>query len=247
MITSDIVFKDIIDKLVFLTGNEFISIRDFEKQLSVIRKNYEDAYTNYKNSKKTWPPSELFNNVIKEFYVPTDTLLEKTLLLRNEDEYPAGFGKLLDSNNYFEGIPLKEYNNIFNFLETFKRFLELEDLKKLRHYQINFFNKEALLEGEKSVKFSDIPTDWFKLKLFLISNERINILEQRVLQHRHIRDYVWEITKISNEFFLKKDIKEVSTIDTQVIFRNRLNSTWVIHVESLEKAVELRRIINELR
>lgn len=249
MITSETIFQEILDKLVFLTGNKLLLITNFEEQLAAIRKNYTAAWNEYTNSLRSQSQPGPINSTLGGIYKSTNTILEQEICKDQiQGQYPYNFESLMKDTDSLKGASIIAYKNTFTILESFKKLIELESLRGCRFYQINIRRDMTQnLQFEKSIGLNNILQDGFILKLFLLSNDRIVILRQNAHGASRAGFQELNINRTTNAFLLKKDIKEVSTSENQLVFRNRLNSTWTIYMDSVQKAIEIRNLVNELR
>jgi len=134
MIKKETILNKIHEKLIYLTGNEYILLSNFKNQKSEILKSFNDAYIEMSKIKRDGYIE--INDILKKFYRPTNTLLEK-IFLKDEENYPYNFGLLDNPYVCLNGFNERDYENISRFSELFEKFLGFEMVKNVLQFHIN--------------------------------------------------------------------------------------------------------------
>jgi|GEM_PF-3247331 len=252
MINSEMIMEDIRKKLSFYSGNRLIFINDFEKQLTEIITNSSEAQKRYKRSLNYLEPNVSMDDILKELYIPTSNILEKTLI--NDYKYSHyRLVALLSANEpMIEGIFIKDYYDIFTYIDNLKKILDLEDLKKISKYFINILFDSHPINIENTLKLSEIKESKFELVVFLISTNRIvEICSSKYYNDCQEYNIQFELRKISSHCPLDKvknnykplGYKKLLTPYLLFTFRN---SERRLYIDTDEEAIALRQYISEL-
>ncbi|MFB6340223.1 hypothetical protein ACE1ET_00795 [Saccharicrinis sp. FJH62] len=250
MITLDAVFGKILDKLAYVTGSQLMGIENIEEQITIVKNNYSKAFNKYERNSKNYPGDTVVNDVIKQFYTPTNSLLEK-IILGNHNLY--SMGEILNNQPEYarlEGFTIREHLNMSDFIYKLKEFLKLEGLNELINFQINILRVSGSIkenfDTKNSLNHLRLSNDSYVLRLFLLSKDRITVLSQSIYSDFKSK-FDWDIVQRSCEFLLNTDIKRVSTKNNILLFWDNLNVAWEIYTDSFQDAIKLRKIINENR
>ena len=267
MITLEQLLITLHEKIQFVTGDKFFFEKDFNEGREKIVSNYISAIEEAKKkssnkilqpflrSMKYYPDAKVWkidmeeaNKIFEQYYIKTDTILEK--IMWNEFA-PLWFRIFVNNTCTWEERFKKEYLYYITIMEKAEEYIKCEDLSKVTRFYINLIVDEnprldyVTKNSEKSIKgvyYNDYDKKFvvcpFFVKIYLLSSNRIVkiIFDDKKL-----------IT--SEEHIIQKDLKKVEiNNDNAICFHyHGLHAADVLVMDNYGDAVKLRTEISKLR
>lgn len=240
--------KETHQKLQIISGEEFPLEKEFDEQILEIRKHFlvaiegelrpdydrVDEYTSWGISQEYI--REKVQTKFYETYTKTNSWLEKLFLGENRPALFACFGMPEWKEQIMKRISTRYINLKYQWqlIENVGKYLKSEDITKVKKNYINILDKyNQILTGKKRLDNSE-----FTVLIYLITPDRIipmYINNEKIIS--------------STERIIKKDLKKVELVnETYIQFHyHGLHKPDVLHLDSYEIAIDLRKEITKLR